>query len=68
MISVRPASQLFIYGKDYNVVIFSDTRNTINVKLCMMIVLIKLYSLIPLYVTGAAFPGDSSVKQFEMKI
>ena len=44
MISVSlvgcPASLLSIYRKNFNVVIFSGTMNVINVKLCMMVVII----------------------------
>ena len=51
MISVRLASQTSIRGKNLNIVIFLNTINMINVKLCMMIVLIELYPFIPLSVT-----------------
>ena len=40
----------------------------INVKLCMMVVLIELYPLIPLSVTLIAFQGHSSVKKVKLKI
>ena len=44
MISVSLASlldgQLSICGKNFNVTIFSDTMNMINVKLCIVVVLI----------------------------
>ena len=35
------------HGKNFNVAIFSKTLNVINVKHCMMVVLIELYLLIP---------------------
>ena len=37
MIGARPAYCLYV-AKTFNVVIFSDTINVINVKLCMMVV------------------------------
>ena len=40
----------------------------INVKLCMMVVLSKLYPFIPLSVSWNVFQGHISVKQFEVKI
>ena len=40
----------------------------INVKLCRMVVLIKLDPFIPVSVTMIEFKGHSSVKQFELKI
>ena len=67
MISVRPASWLFVCGKNFNVVIFSDTINLINVKLCMIVALLELYPCIPLSVTLIVFQGHSSVKQFNWK-
>ena len=63
MINVRPASQpasqSVICGKSFNIVIFSDIINIINVKLCMMVVLIELCPLI-------VFQGHSSVKQLSL--
>ena len=44
--------------KTVNVAIFLDTLNMINVRLCMMVVLIELYPLV--------FQGHSSVKQFQL--
>ena len=40
----------------------------IHVKLCMMVVLIELYSFIPLLVTLIEFQGHSIVKQFSLKM
>ena len=51
-------------AKTFRFAIFSDTVNMINVKLCMMVVLIDLYSFIPLSGTLSLFLGHSSVKQF----
>ena len=48
-------------GKNFNVAIFSDTIIMINVKLCMMVVLIELYPFIPLSATSIVFQGHSSV-------
>ena len=69
MISVRragqPASRLSACGKNFNVAIFLDAVNVINVKLCLVVVLIELYPfIIPLSVTLFVFQGHSSVKQF----
>ena len=63
MISVRPASQLSVCSKKFNIAIFSDTIDMINVKLCMMVVLIDhLYPFIPLSVTLIVFQGHCIVK------
>ena len=45
MISVRPADSLLIVqrSKNFNIDIFSDAINVINVKLCMMVLLIELF-------------------------
>ena len=50
--------------KKINIVIFSITRNVINVKICMVVQLIKLYSFIPLSVILIKCQGHSSDKQF----
>ena len=68
MISVRLAGQLSVYGKNFTIVIFSDTINMMNVKLCMMVVLVELYPFIPLSVTLTVFPNHINVKQFLRKI
>ena len=39
----------------------------INVKLCMMVVLIKLSPLMPLSLTLIVFQGHSNVKQLQLK-
>ena len=40
-----------VYDKNFNVAIFWDIVNMINVKLCMMVVLTELYSYIPISMT-----------------
>ena len=64
MISVRPAGQLSVCGKNFNVAIFLDTISKINGKLCMIVVLIELYPFVTLSVTLIVLQGHSSVKQF----
>ena len=64
MISVRPASQLSVCGKNLNIAIFSDTMNMINVKPWMVVILIELYPFTSPTVTVIIFQGHSSVKQF----
>ena len=49
--------------KNFNIGIYSDTMNMINIKLCKMVVLTELYPLIPLSVTLIVFQGHSGVKQ-----
>ena len=63
MFSVRPDG-VSVCGKNFNVAIFSDTINMINVKLCMMVVLIEFYPFILLPVTFVVFQSRSTVKQF----
>ena len=46
MISVWSVSWVLVGGKDFNVVIFSDTICTINFKLCTVVVLSELYPFI----------------------
>ena len=50
--------------KNCSIGIYSNTVNVINVKLCMMALLIELYLLIPLSVTLIVFQGHSDIKQF----
>ena len=74
MISVRPdgrmagqlAGQLIIcmWQKNFNITVFSDTINIINVKLGRMVVLTELFPFIPLSITLIVFQGNNSVKQF----
>ena len=60
MISVRLSECPFV-AETLNDAIFSDTLNMINVKLCMMVVLIEHYPFIPLSLTLTAYQGHSSV-------
>ena len=55
MTSVRPAGCVSIGSKDFNVAIFSDTINMINVKLGSTVVLIDLLPFIPFLVTLTVF-------------
>ena len=50
--------------KNFNVRIFSDTIKVINIKLCMMVLLIELYVFVLFSVTLTIFQGHSSVEQF----
>ena len=47
---VGPAKRLSTVPKNFNVVTLSDTKNVINVKLCMLALLIEFYLFIPLSV------------------
>ena len=47
---------------------FLNAINMINIKLCMLIALIELYSFIPLSVILIVFKGHDSVRQFSLKI
>ena len=49
---------------NFDIEIFSDAINVINIKLCMMVLLTELYLFIPLLVTLTIFQGYSHVKQF----
>ena len=65
MISVRPVGGRVTVGdKNFNVAIFSNTVNMINVKLCMMVMLIKLYPFIPLSLSLTIFQGHTNMEQF----
>ena len=48
--------------KNFNIGIYSDTINMINVKLYMMVLLIELYLFIPLSVTLMMCHGHSNLK------
>ena len=50
--------------ENFNIGIYSDIINAINVKLCMMVLLVELYLFIPLSVTLIVFQGHSSAEQF----
>ena len=47
----------------FNVGIFADIINVINLKFCMLVLHIELYLFITLSVTFTWFQGHSSVKQ-----
>ena len=51
------------HSKSFNDAIFSDTINAINVKRCMMTLLIELYLFIPRSVTLTIFQGHSGVSK-----
>ena len=57
-------SQVSWLVENFNIGIFSDTINVINVKLCMMVLHIELNLFIILLVTLTLFQDHSSVKQF----
>ena len=59
--------QLFGLIENVNIGIYLDTIKAINVKLCMMVLLIELYLLISCSVTLARFQGHSTVKQGHSK-
>ena len=62
MISVRPAMCLYV-AKMLNIAIFSNIINTVNVKLCMVVLLIELYLFISLPLTLTKFQGCSTVTE-----
>ena len=49
---------------NFNIGIYSDTINVINVKLCMMVLLSELYLFIPLSTTVTILQDHSSVELF----
>ena len=53
--------------ENFNIKIYPDTINVINVNLCMMLVLIELYVLMPLSMTLTIFQGHSNIEQFKLK-
>ena len=68
----REMISMFLFGlvsglvKNENIGIYSETINVINVKLCMVVLLIELCLFIPLSVTLTIyiFQGHSSVEWF----
>ena len=58
----------FRFVKNLTFGIFSGTVNVINVKLCMMVLLIECYRCIPLSVTLTIIQGHSNVEHFKLKI
>ena len=61
------ASQLSVRGKNFNIAIFLDAVNVINVKLCMIVLLFELYLFISLSVSLSIFQSCCSVRQFLLK-
>ena len=57
-------SQISRRVENFNIGIFSDIMNVINIKLCMMVLLIELYLFIPLSAALIIFQGHSNLKQF----
>ena len=52
--------------KNFNIGIYPDTINVINVKLYMMEILVELYLIVPLSVALTIFQGHSDVEQFKL--
>ena len=50
-------------GKNFNVAIFLDTIKVMNVKLCMVALLIETYLVISLLVTLIVYQDHNSIKQ-----
>ena len=59
----QQVGRLSICGKNLTLQ-FLRTMNIMNIKLCMVVILIELYPFVPLLVTLIVFQGHSSVKQF----
>ena len=57
-------SQLSWLVENFNIGVYSDTIDVINVKLCIMVLLIELYLFIPFSVDSTIFQGHSNVRQF----
>ena len=53
---------------NFNIALFLDTINVINVTLCKMALQIEFYLIMSLLVTFTLFLGHSSVKLFQLKI
>ena len=67
MICVGPAGGVICpVLKLFNIAVFSDTVNVMNIKLCMMVLLTELCLFIPLSMTLTVFQGHSCVKQFQL--
>ena len=63
-VSVWPAGRVLECGRYFNNVIFLNAINMVSVKLCMVVILVELYSFIPLSVTLIVFQGHSNIQQF----
>ena len=64
MINMFFVGQMSEIVENFNIRIYSDTINVVNVELCMMVLLIELYLFIPLSVALAIFQGHSNVEHF----
>ena len=64
IISVFFVDQVSWLVENFNIGIYLDTMNVVNVKLCLMVLLIELYLFISLLVTLTIFQGHCNVKQF----
>ena len=51
--------------ENINIGIYPDTTTVINLKLCMIVLVIELYLFIPLSVTFAIVQGHSNFEQFK---
>ena len=69
----REIINIFLVGQvsglveNFSIGIFSDTIYVINVKVCMMVLLIELYLFIPFSVTLTIFQGYSNVELVSQK-
>ena len=64
MFSISQVSGLV---ENFNIGIYSDTINVINVNLCMISLLIELYLFIPLFWTFTKLQSHSTVDQCSLK-
>ena len=52
------------HGKNFNLANVLDTINIINDKLCIMLLLTKLYPYTPVSMTLSVFQGHTIIRQF----
>ena len=70
----REITDMFFIGqvsglvRNFNIGIYSHTIDMIQVKLYMLVLLIKVSPFIPLSLTLTTFQGHSNVEQFQLKI
>ena len=64
MVNMFFVGQMSEIVENFNIRIYSDTINVVNVELCMMVLLIELYLFIPLSVALAILQGHSNVEHF----
>ena len=60
--------QVSAFVRSFHIGIFSDTINVINIKLCIIVLLIELYLYISISEMLTIYQGHSSVKQFYRNI